>query len=144
MLVRDFLKEVYSISKSGKFHASAIKFMDKHNLTEEMEVENSTLILMAQDLSNKDKRKKIINILLEGLKSITNEVGLKLSDLREKTYKQIAKFAHPDSSTGDNKSFQVLQEIKEFMWDYLGNPRKEVKKFTWELEKKRRNGEKTW
>lgn len=131
----DFLKGVYKLKKNGELPSSAIKFMDKHNLTVDMEVENNTLILIAQDLSNKEKRKNIINILLEGLKSITNEVVLKLSDLREKTYKQIAKIVHPDSSTGDNKSFQVLQEVKEFLWDYLGNPREEIYKGKWSLEK---------
>ncbi len=140
MLVMDFLKGVYKLKKNGELPSSAIKFMDKHNLTADMEVENNTLILIAQDLSNKEKRKNIITILLESLKSTTDEVVLKLADLREKTYKQVAKILHPDSSTGDNKSFQVLQEIKLFFWDCYGHPRKEIREGHWDTEKQMREG----
>lgn len=136
MLVRDFINLAYKLKKDGGVSSLAIKFMAKHNISEDMDLSEQELILISQDLSNKDKRKEIINILLENMKSLTNEVCLKLNDLRNKTYKQISKIVHPDTQTGDTESFQILQEIKEFFWDYLGNPRKILMQIDWSAEKR--------
>ncbi|MGL5984168.1 MAG: hypothetical protein ACRCZ1_02735, partial [Cetobacterium sp.] len=37
--------------------------------------------------------------------------------------------------TGDTESFQFLQEVKEFLWDYSGQPRKVIAKIKWNREK---------
>lgn len=68
--------------------------------------------------------------------NIIEEAKFHLNELREKTYKQIARIFHPDNKeTGSEKSFQFIQEIKEYFWDYTGKPRKEIKKWSWDMEK---------
>ncbi|MGL6024154.1 MAG: hypothetical protein ACRC0F_06020, partial [Cetobacterium sp.] len=59
---------------------------------------------------------------------------------RTKSYKQVARELHPDSDTGDTESFQFLQEVKEFLWDYSGQPRKVIDKVKWSLEKEFASG----
>ncbi|MGL5646948.1 MAG: hypothetical protein ACRDDY_03775 [Clostridium sp.] len=73
-------------------------------------------------------------------KIVVMEKSITIADMREKTYKQVAKILHPDSEFGDEKSFKVLQEIKEFFWDYKGNPREKVKQHYWSIEKDTANG----
>ncbi|MGL6023954.1 MAG: hypothetical protein ACRC0F_05005, partial [Cetobacterium sp.] len=41
---------------------------------------------------------------------------------------------------GDTESFQFLQEIKEFLWDYNGQPRKMINKIKWSRERMLVNG----
>lgn len=134
MLVKEFLNLCYKVNKNGSLSKLAISFMVKHNLKDNQDVSEEDLIVLTQHLSSKEKRIQITKILLERLvnKSTKNSgVG----SWREKTYKQVAKELHPDSETGDIKSFQFLQEVKEYFWDYKGNPRNKIGKGNWEIEK---------
>ncbi|MGL4999927.1 MAG: hypothetical protein ACRC5T_13270 [Cetobacterium sp.] len=127
MKIVGVLKEVYSRKQDVN------RFLKTNELTEDSELSMADTLMVIQNMSNKDKRKKAIEFVIS---EFTEDTGLKLSDIRENTYKQVAKVVHPDSSTGDVKSFQVLQEIKEFFWSFDGQPRKEVKKVSWEHEQK--------
>ncbi|MGL5985103.1 MAG: hypothetical protein ACRCZ1_07625 [Cetobacterium sp.] len=127
MKIVDVLKEVYGRKQDVN------RFLKTNELTEDSELSMADTLMVIQNMSNKDKRKKAIEFVIS---EFTENTGLKLSDIRENTYKQVAKAVHPDSSTGDVKSFQVLQEIKEFFWSFDGQPRKEVKKVSWEHEQK--------
>lgn len=136
MLVREFLELAYPLKKSGELSKNAIKFMEKHELQEDNDINEQELIILAQHLSSKEKRINIIKILLEKLdKQETTVSKCNVGEWRIKSYKQVAKEVHPDSENGDTKSFQFLQEIKEFLWDYKGEPRKTIEKKRWEVEK---------
>lgn len=141
MLVREFLELAYPLKKSGELSKNAIKFMEKHELQEDSNVSEQDLIILAQHLSSKEKRINIIKILLEKLDKQEVIVSkCNVGEWRTKSYKQVAKEVHPDSETGDTKSFQFLQEVKEYLWDFEGNPRKEFVKVKWSREKRIREG----
>lgn len=134
MLVKEFLNLCYKVNKNGNLSKLAISFMVKHNLKDNQDVSEEDLIILTQHLSSKEKRIQITKVLLERLvnKSTKNSgVG----SWREKTYKQVARELHPDSETGDTKSFQFLQEVKEYFWDYKGNPRNGIFHVKWSREK---------
>lgn len=142
MLVRDFIRMAYKIKKDGGLPKQAISFLVKHSLKENEEKSERELILISQSLSNADKRINIITTLLDIMEGNMVIVGgNNTGEWRSKTYKQVAKELHPDSETGDTDSFQFLQEIKEFLWDCEGNPRKEIVHCSWEIERRyKRNG----
>jgi hypothetical protein len=135
MLVIDFLNMAYKKGKNG-LSKLAINFMMKHDLKENMEVSEEKLILLSQHLSNKEKKIKIITALLE---IVSNKASTKtkstVGEWRNSSYKQVTRELHPDSDTGTTEAFQFLQEIKEYLWDYKGEPRKEIKKSDWKREK---------
>ncbi|MGL5961677.1 MAG: hypothetical protein ACRCZ0_06970 [Cetobacterium sp.] len=137
MLVKDYMKLVYKAKNDGGLSKIAITFMVKHDLKENAEKSEQELILISQHLSNKDKRIEVVSILL-GQLSVSPKPNV--GQWRTKSYKQVARELHPDSDTGDTESFQFLQEVKEFLWDYSGQPRKIIDKVTWSLEKEFANG----
>jgi hypothetical protein len=145
MLVREFLGIAYKSGKNG-LTKLAINFMVKHNLKEDMDVREDKLILLSQHLSNKEKRIEIITLLLKNMsiKSQGEAVVNKKTSVgtwRNSNYKQIAKELHPDSDTGCTEAFQFLQEVKEFLWDYKGVPKTEIKYWSWKEEREyRENG----
>lgn len=114
----------------------AITFMVKNNLKEDMDVSERELMILSQSLSSKEKRVDLINALLDCMGSCIQSVAT----WRKRTYKQVAKELHPDSDTGGNEDFQFLQEIKEFLWDYKGQPRKKIIQHYWSIERDTANG----
>ncbi|MGL5971649.1 MAG: hypothetical protein ACRCZL_06575, partial [Cetobacterium sp.] len=135
MLIRDFLKLAYTTKKGVFMNRHAITFMVKNNLKEDMDVSERELIILSQSLSSKEKRVDLINALLDCMSCCVQGVAT----WRKRTYKQVAKELHPDSDTGNKDDFQFLQEIKEFLWDCNGSPRKDIKKISWEIEKHVKN-----
>lgn len=127
MRITEVLEKVYSRRQDIN------RFMRVNNIKEDSDLSITEMLIVVQNLSNKDKRKKAVEIIMLNFTEVSS---IKLSDIRGKSYKQIAKVCHPDSPTGDVQSFQTLQEIKELFWGYDGKPRKEIKKICWEHEQK--------
>ncbi len=132
MKIEVILDIAYKKKNNGDYPARAMDFLDKNDLELGVEYDPIELIPSVSKLSNKDKITKALLLIAEEIQKSTVQV---LEVIREKTYKQVAKMCHPDNG-GSNKMFQVLQEMKEFFWDYKGEPRKEIKKLLWEVEKK--------
>ena len=139
MLVKEFLNLCYKVNKNGSLSKLAISFMVKHNLKDNQDVSEEGLIILTQHLSSKEKRIQITKVLLERLMNKPTQKS-NIGSWREKTYKQVARELHPDSETGDTKSFQFLQDVKEYFWDYKGEPRKEIKFWEWRHEKEYKEG----
>lgn len=138
MKLKELIARIYGVKKDNiTIKHFGINFVNKNGLDLEKEYTTkesvlSEVIILLTDLK---KRQTAISIINELIVETVKEVGMKLLDIRSKTYKQVARICHPDSDTGDTESFKVLQGIKEFFWDYKGEPRKKVEKGDWKKEK---------
>jgi hypothetical protein len=137
MRLKELIGRLYGVKKDGAIKHFGLNFVSKNGLDLEKEYTTkesalSEVVLLLTDLK---KRQTALSIINELIVETVRDVGVNLSDVRNKTYKQVAKACHPDSSTGDTESFKVLQEIKEFFWDYKGEPRKEICRVSWASEK---------
>jgi hypothetical protein len=132
MLLRDFLIGVYGMNKAKTQPSHyAYKFAEKHNLELGLEYSKMELLKLVIKFSSEATREKALNIV-----STIKENCFKLGSLRTESYKKICSVFHPDNNdTGDEESFKVIQEIKEFLWDYKGSPRKEIKLWQWGNER---------
>lgn len=134
MKIIELIDLIYSRKKDNTLSHHAKKFIKKYSLNIEEEIEIDSAILLATTISNSEKRNSVVAQLLE-VKNKSTKKGLTI-DLRTNSYKKVCRHFHPDNlETGDENTFKFIQEIKESFWDYLGNPRKEISKLEWDLEK---------
>lgn len=138
MKIREFLEKVYGVKKDNKLSHYAVNFVKKYNLDLDEEKTISELKDITILFSSLKVREKAIAILNSFVENVVETVKVTLTDLRTKTYKQIARILHPDSN-GSESEFKVLQDIKESLWDYQGKPRKDIKNISWESEKNYHN-----
>ncbi|MGL4425483.1 MAG: hypothetical protein ACRCZ0_01255 [Cetobacterium sp.] len=117
--IADLLKEAYK-KKGEELGYHAIKFLEKHSLDKDAIIESKDSALDILILFSKAKQVLVLEWIRKNFaseeKTKKEEDGFKLTMLRDRTYKQVARFLHPDSSTGDKDEFQYLQEIKGWIW----------------------------
>jgi len=144
--VEIILDKIYKRKKDGSLSNFAKKFMAKNNFIEKQDYTIDELSMAVVEISNKEKRKEITKFLITERNNetvIQTKEVFKVGDLRKKTYHETVKALHPDNQeTGDRDSFDLIQLIGYHLWNYKGEPRKEVKRISdrkecWAIEKER-------
>lgn len=134
MKVIELIDKIYNRTKSGELSHHAKKLIAKHNLIIEEEIDLIRAVLIVSELSNKDKRISITNELMSAID--TCKEVIEPINFRESSYKQVCKFYHPDNvDTGSEQMFKFIQEIREFLWDYKGKPKKKIYEGDWDFER---------
>ena len=140
MKVIEFLDKIYKKKKDGSISHHAKKFLENNGLDLEQEITIQQAIILSSQISNKDKRAKMLEFLAGEITVTTTE--RKDVNLREVSYRDACKFYHPDNQqTGSNVIFQFLQNAKYSLWDYQGSPRREICDYEWKKEKAYKEGE---
>ena len=121
MKVERLVDIVYKRKKDGSLSYHANKFIEKHKLDIEKELSREEALYILININNKDKRELV-------LKELLTEIEPKQDlNLREVTYKEACKFYHPDNkSSGSINMFKFIQEVKEYLWEWTGEPVKEI------------------
>lgn len=134
MKVIELLDIMYKRNKSGELSHFAKKLLIKHNISENDDISEIKATIIASEISNKEKRIAVIESILSNIEN--NVEIITPIDIRNNTYKTVCKFYHPDNvnSTGNAEMFRFVQEVKEYLWNSKGVPRKEIRNTSWDYE----------
>ncbi|MGL5960777.1 MAG: hypothetical protein ACRCZ0_02335 [Cetobacterium sp.] len=137
MILKDFLVGIYGMNKANtqpSYHV--YKFAERNGLELGRELTKQELCDLAVKFSSLDKREKAMSII-HTIVEVVERAIVKLDILRKESYKRVCKVFHPDTTeTGSEESFKFIQDIKEYFWDYKGQPRESIVRLDWAKEKK--------
>ncbi|MGL4425285.1 MAG: hypothetical protein ACRCZ0_03030 [Cetobacterium sp.] len=136
MILKDFLVGIYGMNKANTQPSHHVyKFAERNGLELGREFTKQEMCDLAVKFSSLDKREKAMGII-HSIVEVVEKTIVKLDILRKESYKRVCKVFHPDTTeTGSEESFKFIQDIKEYFWDYKGQPRDSIDKWEWLDEK---------
>ncbi|MGL5961919.1 MAG: hypothetical protein ACRCZ0_08200 [Cetobacterium sp.] len=138
MKFKEIIDKCYKPKKDGSIGFYGMKFAEKCGFGVDCELTEYEALSTLLNLS-KEKQVAVFGLIKSKFESDKRSEPT-IGDTRILTYKQFAKLVHPDSIGGSDSSFKALQELKEFLWDYNGQPRKKISLWQWSHEREFNEG----
>ncbi|MGL5646925.1 MAG: hypothetical protein ACRDDY_03660 [Clostridium sp.] len=122
MRIKDILNVAYSPKSNGDMSKYALNLATKNNLNIEQEINSKDSSLDILILLPKKRQIIVLEYIRKEFEEKPQiredkKEEFRLSYLKTKSYKQVAKMLHPDNKdVGNEEDFKFLQEIKSKFW----------------------------